>query len=250
MGSSTAAMPASPARARLGTRSHGVAPEASPFGSGGSGPGDGSRPRVLPAHVRSRSRAGRGRALARRPPAATAAHTADHSTAASGAAPRWPERRRRAPATAQPETIGASRRAARPGPGCRPRGRGLDRCDHDGRDPPALRGDRVRRSWFPRCCWRPGLLSGEANLVPRRTPTGASSSSRGESALWTTSARPGPTRLERACARGHGPGRGAVSPGAGHGRGGLDVAPRRACARAARPRPGGGRRRGHRRDAV
>jgi hypothetical protein len=44
--------------------------------------------------------------------------------------------------------------------------------------------------WFPRCCSRPGLLSCETNLVPRRTPTGAPSSSRGESALWTTSASP------------------------------------------------------------
>jgi hypothetical protein len=38
--------------------------------------------------------------------------------------------------------------------------------------------------------------------------------------------------------------------GAGHGRGALQVAPRRACAPAARPRPRGGRRRGHRRGAV
>lgn len=53
-----------------------------------------------------------------------------------------------------------------------------------------------------------------------------------------------------ALARGHGPGRGALSAGAGHDRGGLDVVPRRACAGAARPRPGGGRRRGHHRDAV
>jgi hypothetical protein len=60
-----------------------------------------------------------------------------------------------------------------PGPGCRPRGRGLDRCDYGGRDPPALRGDRVRRLWFPRCCSRPGLLSDETTLAPRRTPTGA-----------------------------------------------------------------------------
>jgi hypothetical protein len=51
-------------------------------------------------------------------------------------------------------------------------------------------------------------------------------------------------------ARGHGPSRGALSAGAGHGRGALQVAPRRACARAARPRPRGGRRRRHRRDAV
>jgi hypothetical protein len=72
-------IPSGPALARLGTRSHRAAPEASPFGSCGSGPADGSRPRVLPVHVRSRSRAGRGPALAQRPPAATAAHTADRA---------------------------------------------------------------------------------------------------------------------------------------------------------------------------
>jgi hypothetical protein len=38
-----------------------------------------------------------------------------------------------------------------------------------------------------------------------------------------------------ALARGHAPSRGALSAGAGHGRGGLHVAPRRTCARAARP---------------
>ena len=72
-------IPSGRAHAWLGTRSHRAAPDASPFGSCGSDPADGSRPRVLPAHVRSRSRAGRGRALGQRPHAATAAHTADRA---------------------------------------------------------------------------------------------------------------------------------------------------------------------------
>jgi hypothetical protein len=72
-------IPSGPARARFGTRSLRAAPDASPFGSCGSDPADGSRPRVLPAHVRSRWRAGRGRALGRRLRAATAAHTADRA---------------------------------------------------------------------------------------------------------------------------------------------------------------------------
>ena len=76
MGSSNAAMPASPARALFGTRPPRAASEASPFWSCGSDPPDGPRPRVVPARVRSRWRAGTGHALGRRPPAATAADPA------------------------------------------------------------------------------------------------------------------------------------------------------------------------------
>jgi hypothetical protein len=104
--------------------------------------------------------------------------------------------------------------------------------------------------WFPRCCWRPGSLSGERTWC-RGGRRPARPRARGANRLCRPRLlRPGPTRLERARARGDAPSRGALSAGAGHGRGGLHVTPRRTCARAARPRPGGGRRCGYRRDAV
>src|SRR5215213_3549487 len=80
-------IPSRPARALFGTRSPRVAPDASPVGSCGSDPADGARPRMLPAHVRSRSPTGTGPALGQRPHAATAAHTTDPAEQPPGGQP-------------------------------------------------------------------------------------------------------------------------------------------------------------------
>ena len=161
-----------------------------PVGSGGSGPGGdlGEGAAFQPES----SRAGES-AVARRPPDATAAHTATALNGGEGAAPRGPREEARAAKT-QRRPLGASRREADPGPGSVQR----EKFPPSHMTAELLRHSEaigVRSFCGSRCCWKPWLVTAkrlcreDAYRAPR---------DRGRSAFATTSPSPWSDWLERA----------------------------------------------------
>lgn len=138
MGSSTAAMPASPARALFGRRSPGVAPEASPFGSAVQPRRWISAKGAAFAWPESIAKWKRARARAASPRRHRRSYSRPSSTAARGQHLDGPNGggARRLRHSRRP--LGRRGEQPRPGLRCRPCGRGLHRRNHDGRDPPAL----------------------------------------------------------------------------------------------------------------